>query len=102
MEIKEGGDKIYDEPPMVSWEKPSWERKTPLLESSFFMINDGSLGGAFRLREVPRLVQKYGQSLQIAPRDFRAYTKYESNRAAVRLSLMCINSKENFDTEILL
>ncbi len=100
MEIKEGGDKIYDEPPMVSWEKPSWERKTLLLESSFFMINDGSLGGAFRLREVPRLVQKYGQEMRIAPRDFRAYTQYESNHAAVRLSLIRLISKENFDTEI--
>lgn len=63
---------------------------------------DRSSEGTFRLRDVPRLVQKYGQALWLAPRDFRAYTKLERNRAAVRLSVIPINNKDHFVPEILL
>ncbi len=46
------------------------------------------------------MCRKYGQAMHIAPHDFRAYTKYERNHAAVRLSVIRINSKKHFGTEI--
>ena len=64
MDIKEGGDKIYEKHLTDYGEKPSRERTPPLYASSFFRINDGSLGGALRLWDVPRLVQKYGQAIR--------------------------------------
>jgi len=99
---KGGEDKIYEKQMMDHGEKSPGEGTTPLNASSFFKVNERFLGGTSRLRNVPRLVQKYGQAMWIAPQDFRAYTKYERNRAIVRLSLNRINNEEHLYTESLL
>ena len=74
----------------------------PLYASSFFRVIGRSNGGTFRLRDYPRLVKKCVQVLRIALREFRAYTKYERNRAVVRFSVIPIDSKDHFVPEILL
>jgi len=55
-----------------------------------------------QFREVPQFVKKYDHALQIAPREFKAYTQYERNHTVGRISVICINSKNQFVPEILL
>ena len=97
MDIKEGGDKIYHEP-LIG--EPSRERTPDMSDFRIFRSSNRFTEGLLS-REGSQSYKNYGQALRIAPREYRAYTKYPRYHAVVLVSVMPIRCKYYIDPEIL-